>query len=289
MPSLNTPRRKPVNVASVPHRSPFRYPGGKTWLIPEIRRWLSDETDGDTVLVEPFAGGGVVTLSAVAEGLVDHGIMVEMDEDVAAVWRVIIDGDAEGLAQRIQDFGLIPRNVDRLLALDEPSLFDRAFRTIVRNRISHGGIIAPGSGRMKTGENGKGIASRWYPGTLAKRIRKIMTFRDRLTFIQGDGIEVLRQHSSNPAALAFVDPPYTAAGKRAGARLYVHHEMDHDELFDVMRSFQGRFLMTYDNEEEIASLAKARGFDTRPIAMKSTHHAKMTELLISREFDWASR
>ena len=31
---------KPVNVASVPQRSPFRYPGGKTWLVPHIRRWL---------------------------------------------------------------------------------------------------------------------------------------------------------------------------------------------------------------------------------------------------------
>ena len=30
---------EPVNVASVPHRSPFRYPGGKTWLVPyEIGR-----------------------------------------------------------------------------------------------------------------------------------------------------------------------------------------------------------------------------------------------------------
>ena len=32
---------RPVNVASVPQRSPFRYPGGKTWLIPHIRRWLT--------------------------------------------------------------------------------------------------------------------------------------------------------------------------------------------------------------------------------------------------------
>ena len=30
-----------VNVASVPQRSPFRYPGGKTWLVPRLRRWLS--------------------------------------------------------------------------------------------------------------------------------------------------------------------------------------------------------------------------------------------------------
>ena len=26
-----------VNVASVPQRSPFRYPGGKTWLVPQVR------------------------------------------------------------------------------------------------------------------------------------------------------------------------------------------------------------------------------------------------------------
>jgi len=31
---------KVVNVASVPQRSPFRYPGGKTWLIPVVRKWL---------------------------------------------------------------------------------------------------------------------------------------------------------------------------------------------------------------------------------------------------------
>lgn len=32
---------KPVNVASVPQRSPFRYPGGKTWLVPYVRDWLA--------------------------------------------------------------------------------------------------------------------------------------------------------------------------------------------------------------------------------------------------------
>lgn len=33
-----------VNVASVPQRSPFRYPGGKTWLVPYVRLWLSSIT-----------------------------------------------------------------------------------------------------------------------------------------------------------------------------------------------------------------------------------------------------
>jgi len=35
--------KKQVNVASVPLRSPFRYPGGKTWLVPQLRSWLLAE------------------------------------------------------------------------------------------------------------------------------------------------------------------------------------------------------------------------------------------------------
>ena len=45
-----------VDVSQVPQRSPLRYPGGKTWLIPHIREWLRQVQP--TLLVEPFAGGG---------------------------------------------------------------------------------------------------------------------------------------------------------------------------------------------------------------------------------------
>lgn len=53
-----------INVASVPHRSPFRYPGGKTWLVPYIRQWLTYLTPRPAILGEPFAGGAIVGLSA---------------------------------------------------------------------------------------------------------------------------------------------------------------------------------------------------------------------------------
>lgn len=33
-PKINDNDLRVVNVASVPQRSPFRYPGGKTWLVP---------------------------------------------------------------------------------------------------------------------------------------------------------------------------------------------------------------------------------------------------------------
>jgi len=51
--ALPLPLTGMVNVASVPHRSPFRYAGGKTWLIPCIRRWLAGVQPEPGHLVEP--------------------------------------------------------------------------------------------------------------------------------------------------------------------------------------------------------------------------------------------
>ncbi len=44
--------------------------------------------------------------------------------------------------------------------------------------------------------------------------------------------------------------------------------------------------MTYDNAEEVRALAKQHGFETKPVAMKNTHHAEMDELLIGRDLGW---
>src|SRR5437773_12357134 len=96
-PSQGAPRTvsasKIINVASVPHRSPFRYAGGKTWLIPHIRGWLSRRSVVAGTLLEPFAGGGTVGLTAIFEGLAERAVLVEIDEQVAAVWQTML-GDA---------------------------------------------------------------------------------------------------------------------------------------------------------------------------------------------------
>ena len=84
----------------------------------------------------------------------------------------------------------------------------------------------------------------------------------------------------------FIDPPYTAGGKRAGSRLYTHSEIDHDKLFSICEKLRGDFLMTYDNAEEVRALAERHGFETKSVAMKNTHHAEMDELLIGRNLDW---
>lgn len=130
------------------------------------------------------------------------------------------------------------------------------------------------------------MQSRWYPETLQRRILDIVSLRDRLTFIQGDGLQVLRDHADDAGAVFFIDPPYTVAGKRAGSRLYTYHELDHELLFSIAETLRGDFLMTYDNCHGVRQLARKYDFDMEPIAMKNTHHAEMTELLIGKNLDW---
>lgn len=275
--------RKTVNVSAVPQRSPFRYPGGKTWLVPRIRQWLKKPP---AELIEPFAGGGIVGLTVAAEELAKRVTMVELDEQVAAVWKTILGGDAEWLAEEIVSFDLTEEALAEALATKPRSVRERAFQTILKNRTYRGGILANGSAPLKHGENGKGIKSRWYPETLKRRILDIAAIRERITFIQGDGIDVIRKNKDTRSVSFFVDPPYTAGGKRAGKRLYAHYELDHEEVFRALSNAAGDFLMTYDDAVDVQEMAKAFNFDTQLIAMKNTHHAEMSELLIGRDLDW---
>ena len=277
---------RPVNVASVPQRSPFRYPGGKTWFVPRLREWLRSLGHKPTCLVEPFAGGGIVSLTAVFENLTETALMVELDAEVAAVWQTILSGGAEGLASRILSFEMSRENAIKELSKKSDLIEERAFQTIIKNRTLHGGILAEGSGFLKNGEAGRGILSRWYPSTLAKRLRNIDLVREQLHFEHGNAFTVLERYQKSATTIFFIDPPYTAGGKKAGSRLYNHSELDHEALFAACAALAGDFIMTYDNAEEVQALAKKHSFMAKPIPMKNTHHAAMTELVIGRDLRW---
>jgi DNA adenine methylase len=278
------PTKAVVNVSSVKHRSPFRYPGGKTWLVPQIRLWLASLRSPVEHLIEPFAGGGIVGLSALFDGLAEKLTFVEKDHNVGAVWQTIVHGGAPELADRICKFNLTDSAINDLFNAEirADDLLGKAFTTIVRNRVQRGGIMAPGASIMRNGESGRGVASRWYPETLKKRLLDLHTIHGRIKFHSGDGIAFVKKHAANQDLTWFIDPPYTVAGRR----LYLHSELDHDELFEQAASLAGSFLMTYDETEAIRRLAEKYQLKTAEISMKNTHHVVKNELLISRDLDW---
>ena len=245
------------------------------WQIPSLRK-IGKE------LIEPFAGGAIVSLTAAFEKMAEHITMVEMDEEIAAVWEVILNGKNKWLADKIYSYDLTHANVKTELENPNKKLQDIAFCTILKNRVFHGGILAKGSGMIKNGENGKGIASRWYPKTLRDRILAINYIKDKITFISGDAFEVLEQNINNKSAYFFIDPPYTIAGKR----LYTYFNIDHERLFELISQLKGKFMLTYDDTTEIRELAKKYNLQFKTIPMKTTLHFEKNEIIISDNFSW---
>lgn len=275
-----------VNVSKVPHRSPFRFPGGKTWLVPHARLWLESLSNRPHTFIEPFAGGAIVGLTAAFERYVDHVMLVELDDQVASVWKTILGPNCKWLANQILSFNLTYENALEVIKRTPRSMREKAFQTLLKNRTYHGGILANGSGMIKHGESGRGISSRWYPRTIHDRILGINALKKSISFFEGDGLEVMREYAPRPHAVFFIDPPYTAGGKSAGKRLYRFCDVDHEELFQVASNLKGECLITYDDAPEVRALAEKHGFQYKLIAMQNTHLTKMTELVVSKNLNW---
>lgn len=271
---------KVTNVSSVPQLSPFRYPGGKTWFVPTARKWLAS-LDTSSTLVEPFCGGGIIGLTAAFESWVDKVLMAEKDPCVAAVWHTILGNDYQWLSDQIGSIDITPDSIQQLGKAESRSTRDLALSTIVRNRTSHGGILAKGSGMIKNGD-GKGLKSRWYPQTIQRRIKNIHQHSDRICFRQYDALQLLEELKNDGRCAFFIDPPYTAAGKR----LYTFHDINHEQLFELVAQLKGHFLMTYDLCDKVRWLADCFRMEWTTIPMQTTHLVEKREIIISDNLAW---
>ncbi len=236
-----------------------------------------------TCVVEPFAGGGIVSLTAVMEGLAERCVMAEIDREVAAFWQAALE-HTDALVAEIERFTPTRKRIDQLAAQTPASVLDRGFRALALNRTRRGGILAAGASLSRSGENGKGLSSRWYPETLVKRLQTIQQYAGQIEFHETDGLDLLENTllpRATTGTVVFADPPYTAGGKRAGRRLYNHNVVDHQRLFSLLADSEADFLMTYDESPEIAALVVKHGFCAVRVIMKNTHHARLSELVIT--------
>jgi DNA adenine methylase len=268
-----------VNVRSVPQYSPFRYPGGKTWLVPYVHAWLKGRPALPSEFIEPFAGGASVGLSVAFARLADKVHLTECDPDVAAVWNTVLNCDAVWLAEQILHLEINGRTVRRILEGKPRSEKSRALRALVLNRVRRGGIMAPRAGILKRGERGRGLVSRWYGETLHNRVLAIHALRERISFTQGDGTVLIRANAGRSDVAFFIDPPYATAGRR----LYSYYAVDHAELFALLSASKADFLMTYEDNADIRALVAKHGYYLRSVVMRNSHHATRRELLIERD------
>ena len=107
----------------------------KTWFIPQIYKWIRSLHFTPKIFFEPFAGGGIVSLTVANEGLADHVVMVEIDNEIAAVWKTVFYGDVEWLMHRIISFNMNIENVNYVLSIrhhhEKPFSIQRKFHCLL--------------------------------------------------------------------------------------------------------------------------------------------------------------
>ncbi|WP_413292328.1 DNA adenine methylase [Bdellovibrio sp. HCB185ZH] len=227
--------------------SPFRYPGGKSWLCHFACEWTNLIAQKPDIFIEPFCGGGSVGLFIAANEFANEVLLVEKDPHIAAVWKTILSSDCIWLVDQILEFRMNQKNINEIVHTKFQKTRELAFQTILKNRISRSGIIAHGAGRVKIGEEGRGLSSRWYPETLAHRIANINSLKKSITFKQGDAYEIIPKFKNKKRSAMYIDPPYISEANSAGKRLYNHWDINFSELIDHLESYSGNYLLSYEN------------------------------------------
>ena len=226
------------------------------------------------------------------ESLADRVVMTELDSNVAAVWKAILSDGATALIRRIRRFEISRSRLSAELCREPRTEIDVAFQTILRNRVQT--RWNPRSWRKpheKLARITLELVRGWYPETLPKRIAAINAAKRKIEFLHKDAFDVIPKFLRDKSAAFFVDPPYTAGGKSAGKRLYLHSSIDHHALFDLLRKrCWRRDAHVRRREEKFAISRPAHGFFIKPIPMKTTHHTRMYKLAITnRPFAAADR
>jgi DNA adenine methylase len=239
-----------------------------------------------SLLVEPFAGGASVSLSALKSGLVERVKISETDPGVAAFWKTVLQRNGHVLAERILNFSPTKKNVLRIIDDRPYGRTDLAFKTLIKNRFSFGGILADGAGLPRKGELDKGLTQRWYPETIAYRILYIHSIREQITFTDGCGLDLLRSVKRHNRSVCFIDPPYLQDGRNAGKRIYRKKNLCIHDLIQRLTEFNPKFLLTYHQSPAVASRSIAAGLDISLVPMKSSHHLVHHEMVITNDPAW---
>ncbi|MDX2106215.1 MAG: DNA adenine methylase [Candidatus Melainabacteria bacterium] len=239
VPALSTPT----------YKSPLRYPGGKQKAIEQIARRMPQRANE---FREPLVGGGSVFFHAKTIGFSKEYWINDKFYELTAFWKSVQDAETcgrllielEELRTRFQSAEEIKEFF--LSVKDEKSDSDyrAAFLFFFFNRVTFsgtthaGGFSAAASIKRFTASS----VERLKPMPAALRGTRI-TNLDFAEVIDAPGTDVFM----------FIDPPYFKASRLygKGSRKDV---FDHERLANTLKETKHKFLITYDDCEEVRNL-----------------------------------
>ncbi len=234
--------------------SPFRYPGGKTKLVPFIASLLHENNLVGCEYVEPFAGGAGVALSLLFDDHASRITINDLDRSIYAFWHSTVH-ENERLCQKINETKITMETWYGQKEIqnnkEHANLFDLGFSTFYLNRTNVSGVI---KGGVIGGKNQSGrykMDARFNKRSLIRRIEKIHRYKDRITVENKDVLDLL---SGCKNVFVYLDPPYVEKAKALYMNVYTSD--GHKNIAQFLLSNKNEFpwLLSYDDNELIRDL-----------------------------------
>lgn len=242
--------------------SPLRYPGGKSKLYPVVRLMIN-KNSCDPIYIEPFVGGGGLSLALLYNKDVERIVINDYDKAIYSVWKAILT-ETDKFICLINN---TPVTIDEwhhqktVYSNDNKKYsLELGFATFFLNRTNRSGVLKAGPIGGYSQKGAYKIDCRYNKEQLIKKIIKIAENKDKIklynydirTFIK----KVIPLYTN---AFVYFDPPYFNRGKELYKNFF--NEKDHEDIAALIKKVKCNWMVTYDNSEKIKSIYK--GYDIK--------------------------
>lgn len=232
--------------------NPFRYPGGKSKMLPilmeQIDKWMPDET----AFTDAFVGGGSVTLEVATKYPKVDILLNDKDVWMYSFWDIVCGSSTDLLADLLSliDQPVTLEQFYKLRAVKDPDKLQCAYNAIFFNRTTFSGILKSGPIGGKNQTSKYKVDCRYNAIKIKKKIKEINKLLSGRTFVDNKDINDYLTYRSNQGVI-YLDPPYVKAGKS----LYTEYMtlVEHEKMAQLLNA-KSKWILSYDDAPEIRKL-----------------------------------
>lgn len=236
--------------------SPFRYPGGKTKLLPALMEQLSEFiSNPEGTFADVFVGGGSVLLEVARQYPQINLYANDKDYWVYCFWKVVADSDSKKLEELLRLMEAKP-TLELFYKLREENTKDEircAYKAIFFNRTTFSGIFYSGPIGGKEQKSKYTIDCRYNYKKLKNKILECHHLLTGRTSVSNqDCLDFCRDHLHD--CTLYLDPPYY----HKGDILYIEKmsSNEHTKLAEFLDKAEKNWVLSYDDCVEVRELYK---------------------------------
>lgn len=236
--------------------TPLRFPGGKSKVYPFISSLIDANNLCGCTYAEAFCGGAGLAMKLLLRGDVSRVVLNDYDPAIYSIWDAVVN-HPDGLCGYIET---VPLDMEQWYACRDtyqaaasPSL-ELGKAAFYLNRTNRSGILSGGviGGKAQTGIYK--IDARFNRDALCKKVREISSRSADIELHNLDALDFMKDvaPTMGDRSLLYLDPPYV----QKGPGLYENSltDDDHRVLAKSVRSYGGRWMITYDTDDLVDEL-----------------------------------